>query len=234
MRSHITWHIYGLLYREDKDYSKAIACYNSALRYDPDNRNILKDLSLLQLQVRDLSGFLETRRNLLSKDGGIRGNWYSFAFAEHMNNNGKKAIEVLDGYNQAKKEANGGKDEKPVYSYEESEILLYKSLIMEENNDTINAITLLNVFNKYINIQDNESQIYHKTKRENQLGELYIKNCDYDKALECYKHLILDNPNNYSNHNGLQMCLLKTNEYLNLQKNELLCLQPCINDSQVF
>lgn len=93
LKSHISWHIYGLLYREDKKYSEAIKCYNSALRFDPDNRNILRDLALLQLQVRDLSGFLETRRILLSKDGG-KMNWYSFVFANHLNGNNQKAIDV--------------------------------------------------------------------------------------------------------------------------------------------
>jgi peptide alpha-N-acetyltransferase len=51
MQSHVCWHVYGLLYRSDKDYAQAIKCYRKALHFDPDNSQILRDLSLLQIQV---------------------------------------------------------------------------------------------------------------------------------------------------------------------------------------
>lgn len=49
LKSHVCWHIYGLLYRSDRDYREAIDCYRIALRIDPENIQILKDLSLLQV-----------------------------------------------------------------------------------------------------------------------------------------------------------------------------------------
>lgn len=52
VRSHICWHVYGLLYRSDGNYKEAIKCYLNALRIDPSNQNILRDLSWLQVQVR--------------------------------------------------------------------------------------------------------------------------------------------------------------------------------------
>lgn len=100
-------------------------------------------------------------------------------------------------------------------SYEESQMLLYKAELLEEAGKIDDAITLLN---------DNESRIFHKIECENRLGELYLKNRDYDHALGCYSHLLLDNPNNYVYHNGFQMSLLKTNNFLDLKKNELCCL----------
>ena len=51
LKSHVCWHVYGLLYRSDNNYKEAIKCYLNALRIDPNNQNILKDLSLLQIQV---------------------------------------------------------------------------------------------------------------------------------------------------------------------------------------
>lgn len=54
VRSHICWHVYGLLYRSDNKYADAIKCYLNALRIDPDNQNILRDISWLQIQVRSL------------------------------------------------------------------------------------------------------------------------------------------------------------------------------------
>ncbi|XP_062109641.1 N-terminal acetyltransferase A complex auxiliary subunit NAA15-like [Humulus lupulus] len=62
LKSHVCWHVYGLLYRSDREYREAIKCYRNALRIDPDNIEILRDLSLLQVQMRDLAGFVETKQ----------------------------------------------------------------------------------------------------------------------------------------------------------------------------
>lgn len=51
------WHVYGLLQRSDKKYDEAIKCYRNALKWDKDNLHILRDLSLLQIQMRDLEGY---------------------------------------------------------------------------------------------------------------------------------------------------------------------------------
>merc|ERR1712185_6007 len=48
--SHVCWHVFGLLYRSDRDYMQAIKSYRNALRQDADNIQILRDLSLLQIQ----------------------------------------------------------------------------------------------------------------------------------------------------------------------------------------
>ncbi|KAK8940311.1 hypothetical protein KSP40_PGU009308 [Platanthera guangdongensis] len=48
LKSHVCWHVYGLLYRSDREYREAIKCYRNALKIDPDNIEILRDLSLLQ------------------------------------------------------------------------------------------------------------------------------------------------------------------------------------------
>jgi len=52
IKSHVCWHVLGLLYRSDREYREAIKCYRNALRIDPDNLEILRDLSLLQVIMR--------------------------------------------------------------------------------------------------------------------------------------------------------------------------------------
>lgn len=75
VRSHVCWHVFGLLHRSDRwavnlavlkvgllahltgtacwyairNYSEAIKCYLNALRIEADNLQILRDLSLLQV-----------------------------------------------------------------------------------------------------------------------------------------------------------------------------------------
>ena len=57
LRSHVCWHVYGLLQRSDKKYVEAIKSYRNALKWDSENIQILRDLSLLQIQMRDLEGY---------------------------------------------------------------------------------------------------------------------------------------------------------------------------------
>ena len=33
IKSHVCWHVYGLLYRSDREYLQAIKCYRGALRH---------------------------------------------------------------------------------------------------------------------------------------------------------------------------------------------------------
>ena len=49
--------MFGLLQRSDRKYDEAIKAYRNALKWDKDNLQILRDLSLLQLQMRNVDGF---------------------------------------------------------------------------------------------------------------------------------------------------------------------------------
>ncbi|KAL3930903.1 MAG: hypothetical protein SGPRY_001338, partial [Prymnesium sp.] len=84
IKSHVCWHVYGLLYRSDREYLQAIKCYRSALRWDPENIQILRDLSMLQVQMRDLDGFVQTRQQLLTLKPTNRNNWFSFALSQQL------------------------------------------------------------------------------------------------------------------------------------------------------
>ncbi|KAM0881850.1 hypothetical protein ACQ4PT_032687 [Festuca glaucescens] len=118
----------GLLYRSDREYREAIKCYRNALRIDPDNIEILRDLSLLQAQMRDLSGFVETRQQLLTLKPNHRMNWIGFAVAHHLSSNSSKAIEVLEAYEGTLEDDYPPENER----YEHGEMLLYKISLLEE------------------------------------------------------------------------------------------------------
>ncbi|XP_069323041.1 N-alpha-acetyltransferase 16, NatA auxiliary subunit-like [Eulemur rufifrons] len=57
VKSHVCWRVYGLLQRSDKKYDEAIKCYQNTLKLGKDNLQILRDLSLLQIQMRDFEGY---------------------------------------------------------------------------------------------------------------------------------------------------------------------------------
>ena len=55
-------------------------------------------LPLLQIQMRDLPGFLETRQTLLELKSNNKHNWISFALAHHLNGHHEVAAKVLESY----------------------------------------------------------------------------------------------------------------------------------------
>ena len=57
IKSHVCWHVFGLVQRSDKKYDEAMKAYKMALKLEPENMQILRDLSLLQIQMRDLEGY---------------------------------------------------------------------------------------------------------------------------------------------------------------------------------
>jgi tetratricopeptide (TPR) repeat protein len=121
IRSHVCWHVFGLVHRSDRDYKEAVKCYRNALRIEPDNMQILRDLSLLQVQLRDRVGYLETRHSLLKLKPALRLNWLGLAVANHLLGRHERALKVLDTYEDTLEGA-----VEPESKYERSEMALYK------------------------------------------------------------------------------------------------------------
>uniref|UniRef100_A0A8C9Z3Y8 N-alpha-acetyltransferase 15, NatA auxiliary subunit n=1 Tax=Sander lucioperca TaxID=283035 RepID=A0A8C9Z3Y8_SANLU len=98
LRSHVCWHVYGLLQRSDKKYDEAIKCYRNALKWDKDNLQILRDLSLLQIQMRDLEGYRETRYQLLQLRPAQRASWIGYAIAYHLLEDYEMAAKIIEEF----------------------------------------------------------------------------------------------------------------------------------------
>lgn len=194
LKSHVCWHVYGLLYRSDREYKEAIKCYRNALRIDPENIEILRDLSLLQAQMRDLSGFVETRQKLLTLKPNQRMNWIGFTVAHHLNSNPKQAAEVLEAYEKTLEEDYPPENER----YEHSEMLLYKISLLDECEDPERALDEVN---------KKAAKIVDKLALKEQCASLLLKLGRSEEAEATYQSLLAANPDNYRYYEGLQNCL---------------------------
>ena len=67
MKSHVCWHVYGLLWRGEKNSEEALKAYRFALRLEPESQPIQRDLAHLQIQTRDYEGYVESRKNMLQQ-----------------------------------------------------------------------------------------------------------------------------------------------------------------------
>ncbi|CZT48074.1 probable NMDA receptor-regulated protein 1 [Rhynchosporium secalis] len=129
MKSHVCWHVYGLLYRAVKNFEEAIKAYKFALRLEPDSQQIQRDLALLQIQMRDYEGYIVSRRAMLKARSGLRQSWTALAVAHHLNGDLAEAERVLTAYEDTLKNPPSKTD------FENSEAVMYKnSVIAEQGN----------------------------------------------------------------------------------------------------
>lgn len=179
--SHVCWHVFGLLYRQDRDYAEAVKCYRNALRIDADNIQILRDLSLLQIHRRDLPGFADTRRKLLQVKPSNRLNWIGYAIAEHLCESFEFAWTCIDNYEKTFKDEN-------VPEYEVSELFMYKASIMEEAGKFEEALECL---------KQHEKQIVDKLGMYEMEARLLMFLERFDEASEIYRRLVRINPEHH-------------------------------------
>ena len=64
--------------------------YNYALRNAPTNYNIIRDLSYVQLYLRQLNSFVDSCKLAIDNKPGLLINWVSFAFGCALIKNIKK------------------------------------------------------------------------------------------------------------------------------------------------
>lgn len=217
MKSHVCWHVYGLLYRSERDYREAAKAYLNALRIDKDNQQILRDLALLQVQIRDYDGLEDTRRRLLTVRPNQRNNWIGFALSYHLLGNFSTAVSVLDTYHKTISQSNDDEDDReyennpPEDRYETSELLLYKNMILEESGAYSEALAHLDdVSDKLV---DRIAVLETKARLHAALGQ-------FDSASTLVNKLISINPENQAYHHALHVCTLRQHEVQSPQKSE--------------
>jgi N-alpha-acetyltransferase 15/16, NatA auxiliary subunit len=143
MKSHICWHVYGLLYRSQKNFEEAIKAYKSALKLEPDSVQIQRDLAFLQIQMRDYQGYIQSRSSMLQARPQARQNWTALAVAHHLAGDLAQAEKVLTTYEESLKSPPSKTD------YENSEAVMYKNSLIAEQGDYERALEHLRTISKH-------------------------------------------------------------------------------------
>ncbi|KAK4152061.1 hypothetical protein C8A00DRAFT_44835 [Chaetomidium leptoderma] len=134
MKSYICWHVYGILYRTNKNFDEAIKAYKFALKLEPDSHQIQRDLAVLQVQMRDYQGYIQSRFVMLKARPQLRQNWTALAIAYHLDGNLQQAENILNTYEKSVTTTPLRTD------FENSEALLYKNTIIAETGDIERAL----------------------------------------------------------------------------------------------
>ena len=142
MKSHVCWHVYGLLYRAEKNYEESLKAYKKALQLEPESAPIQRDLAHLQIQTRDYEGYVQSRRSMLQQKPGFRQNWTALAIAHHLAGNYEDAENVLTTYEETLKTKPNRSD------IEHWEAVLYKNYIIADSGEVEKALDHLDAVGK--------------------------------------------------------------------------------------
>ncbi|KAK7528692.1 N-alpha-acetyltransferase-like protein 15 [Phyllosticta citriasiana] len=192
VKSHICWHVYGILYRSAKNYDEAIKAYKFALRLEPESIQIQRDLATLQIQVRDYNGYIESRKTMVKSRPQIRQNWTALAVAYHLAGDYTAAIDTLERFEGTLKQP------PPRSDLEHSEASIYKNTVIAEKGDIEAALKHLDT-------------IYKTNADRTAVMELraqYLLQLDKSKeAEEAYRDLLERNNEYRLYYNGLEKSL---------------------------
>jgi tetratricopeptide (TPR) repeat protein len=192
MRSHVCWHVYGLLYRSDKNYEEAIKAYKMALKLAPGSEQIMRDLAFLQAQMRDYQGYIDTRHAILQANPQVRQNWTALAIAHHLAGNLAAAEDVLSRFEETlKNPPNKG-------NTAHSEAALYKNSLIAEMGDIQKALDHLKLIYK-----DNLDRTVVMELKAEYLAKLGKT----EEAAKAYRALINRNPDYRAYFRGLESTL---------------------------
>ncbi|UJR25810.1 hypothetical protein I4U23_007160 [Adineta vaga] len=195
--SHVVWHVYGLYQRADRKYDEAIKAYKRALQCEKDSLTILRDLSLLQIQMRDLEGYKETRHQLFNLKPGQRQSWLGFAMSYHLLGDYDMAQSVLEEFRKTQQDRPTPSSDK-AYDNEHSEFLLYQNLVLRESGQYEEALH---------HIQIHEKDIYNKLTLAEIKYDLYMRLNSNDRAETILRDLIERNNENKKYYYMLEKCL---------------------------
>ena len=175
MKSHVCWHVYGLLYRAVKNFEEAIKAYKFALRLEPESAQIQRDLALLQIQMRDYQGYIVSRRSMLQARSGLRQSWTALAVAHHLAGDLAEAERVLTAYEETLKNPPSKTD------FENSEAVMYKNSLIAEQGNIEQALDHLKAAGRY-----NLDRLAVMELRATYLAKLERK----EEAIKSYRALI--------------------------------------------
>ncbi|GAB7339082.1 hypothetical protein MBLNU457_5737t1 [Dothideomycetes sp. NU457] len=192
MKSHVCWHVYGLLYRHVKNYEEAIKAYKFALRLDPDSQQIQRDLAMLQVQMRDYQGFIQSRKAMLQARPNFRQHWTALAIAHHLAGEHFAAEQILTSYEDTLKSPPSKSD------LEHAGATLYKNTIIGESGDYERALEHLNTI--YKNHPDRVAVMELEAQYLQKLGKK-------QEAEAAYRALLKRNAERRDYYNGLEEVL---------------------------
>ncbi|KAF4978911.1 hypothetical protein FZEAL_4797 [Fusarium zealandicum] len=190
MKSHICWHVYGLLHRATKNFEEAIKAYKFALRLEPESAQIQRDLAILQIQCRDYQGYIQSRTAMLQARPQIRQSWTALAIAHHLSGSPAEGEKVMTTYEGTLKTTPSKFDN------EHSESILYKNYLIAEQGDYQRALEHLNSAAKHsldrLAVMEARAEYLDKLGKKEEAAKAYRALLDRNSEHPAYYEKLLE------------------------------------------
>lgn len=181
MGSHIVWHVYGLLHRADKNFEEALKCYTQASKIEKDSMSILGDMATLTIHLRHYEAYVDARLSILRIGPRLRRNWIGLAVSQHLAKQYLEADRTLTSYEQMLREV-------PEREFDQSEVLLYHAMILEEGGLYERCLEFLSEHN---------AEIVDRQTYSVQRARLLLKLGRVEPAEWAWELLLEENPDSY-------------------------------------
>jgi len=132
----VCWHLYAIFNKETKNYAQSIKCYLQSHKNDPENYNVLRDISYLQLFLGKFDDFAEFSRRALSLRPTINTNWITFCFSQYLIGNYEYALNLICKIEEMQQEKIKKQELNQIYLFK-GEILLK----LKKYDDCIKELT---------------------------------------------------------------------------------------------
>ena len=211
-------HVMGIIYRNDRAFHQARKYFEIAVYLDPKNERLIRDLSSVQLQLRDFEGHLKTRRSLWKNRPDLRVTWLGYALALHLCGDYEFAHHLVKLVQETALSDTDLPTNKWEIQNQHSELLLYQNFILR---DAVSSKTtddeLAKAFQAAIDdLESSRPKILDKIALREAEAELHLKSKKLDLAKEKYLALIDTNPDNITYHYGL-LTALTSNQGITLE-----------------
>ncbi|TIC20481.1 N-terminal acetyltransferase A, auxiliary subunit [Wallemia mellicola] len=184
LTSHIVWHVYGIVQRQEHKYEDALKSYTQALRHDSENVALIRDVCTLSTHLRQFEPLVEQRLFMLKTRPSMRSHWISAAVALDLAGHQDKALLVLSDFEGTLSDLNNADAS---LKYEMSEVYLYHISILEKLEKYQEALQMLT--DKQLNISDLVAWRESHARILTSLDKL-------DEAGDAWRLLIQSNPEN--------------------------------------
>ncbi|KAK1936163.1 tetratricopeptide repeat containing domain protein [Babesia divergens] len=181
LKSYLCWHVLGVVYKQRKLYKDAVKCFTMALKVDPRNDRLIRDICALHMELKDYSAFRKYANISLQLRSKHYRDWMTFAFAQHICGNLETACKIVTEVNGLF-HGNFG-----VEPFELSASMIYRAMILEQNGMYDKCIQLL---------KDNAKVTLDNILRLEYIARAALFSNNWDLANDAYQQLISLNPDN--------------------------------------
>uniref|UniRef100_A0A6U0FCY7 Uncharacterized protein n=1 Tax=Ostreococcus mediterraneus TaxID=1486918 RepID=A0A6U0FCY7_9CHLO len=202
--SHVCWHVYGLVHRQERNYAEAAKCYAQAAKIDPSNMLVLRDLSTMYVQMRDLKAFVEIRRRILKLKMDQRSSWFALAVGLHLIGEHAEGLSILEKYEEIRKSGaftgrGSWRDEdKLMVKFDASELVLLKATMRRDAGQVKEALE---------DLEAQEANVVDKVAYLELIGACQMKLDMFDAAQKTYRKLLERLPDSYAYHRALRVAM---------------------------